>query len=221
MTRANRSETTLEDDRFVPPPRSPLKPILAAVIAFALAAIYVLFLHEEKPMPDPVPELLKQEGPPAIHLKPSLVVPGPMQNPHPAKDGGTARPDEAIIFRVDIRGNGYVMIALEADDGRLSRVWGGRPDDTPRTGSQLLYDMDTGKVLAVDLKPHRGSTLTFVAALSSVPWDPFPRSGIPQSPRTFPGSNANPSSPRPNLLAWDRFTLTVAEEIPTPQPIEK
>ncbi len=209
------------ETRFRPPKRSLLKPAIIVFAVGMLAAVYFLLLHQEQPLPEPVSAFLREEGPPAIRLKPSLIVPGPMQNPHPAEDGGVARQDEAIIFRTEVRGSGYVMIALEAPDGRLSHVWGGRPDDRPRSGSQLLYDLDTGKVLAVDLGPHSGTTVTFVAALSSAPWDPFPRSGIPRVPRTYPNPEGEGTSPRAELLAWDRFTVNVVEKLPASTPAAK
>ncbi len=195
-----------------------LVPLLIVGSLAVIGVVWYLLLGEDVAPPDPADSFLSSDGPPAIRLRPSLVVPGPMQNPHPVEDGGTARPDETIIFRVDIRGKGYVMVALESPSGRLAHVWGGRPDDTEMTGSHLLYDRDTGLVLAVDLGPHRGTSVTFVAALSSKPWDPFPTSGIPKEPRTYPNEQGTGKSPRPEWLAWDRFTVHVLERVPTPAP---
>ena len=221
MTEVERSRQDTGEPDFQPPPRRRLLvPLFIAGSVVLLAVIlYVTAGKEVQPLEVTDP-FLSQEGPPAIRLRPSLIVPGPMQNPHPVEDGGTARPDEAAIFRVDVRGKGYVMVALETPSGKLARVWGGRPDDTELTGSHLLYDRDTGMVLAVDLGPHRGTTVTFVTALSTVPWDPFPASGIPQAPRTFPDEEGEGKPPNPQLLAWDRFTIHVQETLPSPTPEE-
>ncbi len=219
MTQADHSTQAGGDSEFPPPSRRRLLvPIIIAGSVALLGLVLYLLLGEDVQPPDSADPFLSAQGPPAIRLRPSLIVPGPMQNPHPVQDGANARPDEAIIFRVDVRGKGYVMVALEAPSGKLAHVWGGRPDDTEMTGSHLLYDRETGMVLAVDLGPHRGTTVTFVAALSSQPWDPFPTSGIPKVPRTFPSKDETGASPRPELLAWDRFTVHVQENLPTPTP---
>jgi hypothetical protein len=157
-------------------------------------------------------------GRPVIQLQPSLIVPGPMQVPHPPQENAEARPDEAVMFRLNIEGKGYVLLGTEGPDGRFTRLYGGRPDQEPTTGSQLLYD--DGKVLAYSLEPHKGESVTFVAALSSAPWAVIPDQ-LPATPRAWPAAPDATAAPHPDtLLAWDRMTIKVAAAIPTPLPEE-
>lgn len=160
----------------------------------------------EQPSPTPVPSA------PAITLKPSLVVPGPAQQPHPALPGVDARPDEVIIFRVDVAKSGYVLLGVEGADGTLLRIYGGRPDQQEISGSELIYE--DGLALAYALERHKGQSVTFVAALSSKPWTTIPER-IPATPPTYPPKSGEAGAPPPEpLLAWDRFTLKVMSEVP-------
>ena len=198
------------EDEYRSPGRSPWK-WLAPIVAVAVIGGIWLAGHTTGEPPAKAPVVEKRTGP-FIEFQPSLVVPGPAQVPHQAKDGDEARPDEVFMFRVNMAPKGYLLLGLETEDGRLVRIRGGRPDDEPMEGSHLVYE--DGKALAVGLEPHKGKKVTFVAALSSKPWDPIPER-LPSSPRRYPDpAGAKGTPPDPSILAWDRFTVSVMSEVP-------
>lgn len=170
---------------------------------------------ETTPTPDP-------NGPITISLEPSLMVPGPMQVPHSVKDGVKGRPDEAIIFRVTMSKPGYVLVALELLDGTLVPLYGGQENPEILSGSVLLSDKD--KVIGYPLEIHKGKTITFVAALSSIPWKEILPKHIPSDPFSYPAKNSSDSKilkqdiiKNPMLSkihSWHRVKLEVLSQLP-------
>lgn len=180
---------------------------LAAVVCLLGALTWSVFTVESPP-PPPKPVHV---GPPSLKLEPSAMVPGPMQIPRPLKNGGEARADEAVLFRANVNGTGYVLVALELANGQLVPFYGQKPTAQPITDSVLLSEDQVA--IGYPLAKHKDKVVNFVGILSLTPYVELPKS-IPQEPRVFPApgtTSAEVQHPIPNspVVAWDRITVSV------------
>jgi len=202
-----------EEDEFDMQPRyMQLKGAAVGVtlVAFVVLLAYLVGRESNSPRHFEHVQIIAPLPEPSVRLIPSLVVPGPAQQPRPVPEDSTTRPDEVVIFRVNVGGKAFVFLGMEDEEGDLTRIYGGRPDDESLSGSKLLYE--DGRVLAYALESHQGTEVTFVVATSSIPWEPLPER-IPAEPRTFPEpDNRVLTTGFEPILAWDRVTLKVGKK---------
>ncbi|MFM7203609.1 MAG: hypothetical protein ACKO6N_22745 [Myxococcota bacterium] len=192
---------------------------IVAIVTVVAAMIWSVFTIEPPPAP-PKPE---HKGPPTLILKPSVMVPGPMQMPRPVEDQGETRPDEVMIFRANVNGTGYVLLAVEMPNGQLVPLYGLNKGVKPITDSVLISE--DGNAIGYPLVAHKSQAMTVVALLSLIPFEKAPER-IPPEPRRYPdeatlkaaGDNTTlpPAIPGTSVVAWDRFTVNVTLPIPPP-----
>lgn len=208
-------ETPDLEDMSHAPSRKGLFAVLAIVAVMLGGLVHSVFTLE----PPPPPPKPVHVGPPALKLEPSAMVPGPMQIPRSLKDGDEARADEAVLFRATVNGTGYVLVALELENGQLVPFYGQKPTAKPITDSVLLSEDQVA--IGYPLAKHKDKVVGFVGILSLVPYTEIPKS-IPREPKTFPPpgtTQADVQHPIPNssIVAWDRFSVSVTKQ-PPPTP---
>lgn len=192
---------------------------IVVVVAVVAAMIWSVFTVEPPPAP-PKPE---HKGPPTLVLKPSVMVPGPMQMPRPMEDRGETRPDEVMIFRANVNGTGYVLLAIEMPNGQLVPLYGLDKGVKPITDSVLISE--AGNAIGYPLAAHKDQSVTVVGLLSLIPFEKAPER-VPAEPRRYPdettlaqaGENTTlpPAIPGSSIIAWDRITVQVTLPIPAP-----
>lgn len=198
--------------------------VIIGVLLLVVASLVSMALQHQEPTPPPKPV---HSGPPTLVLEPSAMVPGPMQSPRPLKDGDAVRSDEAVIFRANVNGTGYVLLAIELKNGQLVPFYG-LGKKTPITDSMLLSEDQAA--IGYPVLRHKDQVVNFVAMLSLTPIldapervpselrrfpDPSTLKGAP-GPGAAPGITVAPAIPETTIVAWDRISLSVTMPIPPP-----
>lgn len=195
--------------------------LIAGVLLTVMGVFFYQLFTLEPPAAPPPPV---HTGPPSLTLQPSAVVPGPMQIPRAIQKGASVRPDEVLIFRAQVNGTGYVVLALELRNGQLIPFHGLEPLTKPVTDSVLLSQDQV--TIAYPLEKHVNQEVTIVGLLSLSPFDGVPER-VPQEPVTWPDpskpvqadavpTKAPPAIPGSTVVAWDRVRVRVDMVVPPP-----